>query len=152
MPKPGMTRITLKSEVAELLRQKAREADMKLNEFLLKILSGPSQNRPNIGATALNPAFRQSETDLKTGFFQERKCRNVVSALEPRAGFEPATSALPRRCPDRLGHRGFNDSSPFPDLKLNSSLFKFRIFCVSVCVSLCISCLYCSGSFSNLPK
>ena len=26
--------------------------------------------------------------------------------MEPRAGFEPATAALPRRCPTRLGHRG----------------------------------------------
>ena len=26
--------------------------------------------------------------------------------MEPRAGFDPATSALPRRCPNRLGHRG----------------------------------------------
>ena len=26
--------------------------------------------------------------------------------LEPRAGFDPATTALPRRCPTRLGYRG----------------------------------------------
>ena len=28
------------------------------------------------------------------------------SQIEPRAGFEPATAALPRRCPTRLGYRG----------------------------------------------
>jgi hypothetical protein len=31
---------------------------------------------------------------------------NSVRNLEPRAGIEPATAALPRRCPTRLGYRG----------------------------------------------
>ena len=30
----------------------------------------------------------------------------VGSSMEPRAGFEPATSSLPRRYPNQLGHRG----------------------------------------------
>lgn len=42
MPKPGMTGICLKTEVAELLRTKAREANMGLNDYLTAILMGPS--------------------------------------------------------------------------------------------------------------
>ena len=45
MPKPGMTGICLKTEVAELLRAKAREAKTGLNEYLTGILLGPSMNQ-----------------------------------------------------------------------------------------------------------
>ena len=38
MPKPGMTGICLKTEVAELLRAKAQEANMGLNDYLTTIL------------------------------------------------------------------------------------------------------------------
>jgi len=43
MPKPGMTGITLKNEIADLLRAKAKQANMGLNEFLEATLIGPSQ-------------------------------------------------------------------------------------------------------------
>ena len=46
MPKPGMTGICLKTEVAELLRTKAKEADMGINDFLTALLLGPSQRGP----------------------------------------------------------------------------------------------------------
>jgi len=39
----GITGITLRSEVAVLLRIKARQTDMGLNEFLLMILMGQPQ-------------------------------------------------------------------------------------------------------------
>ena len=32
--------------------------------------------------------------------------KEIAELKKPRAGFEPATTALPRRCPTRLGHRG----------------------------------------------
>jgi len=61
MPKPGMTGICLKTEVAELLRAKAREANMGLNDYLTVILMGSHQpatltTRVQIPATA--PIFR----------------------------------------------------------------------------------------------
>jgi post-segregation antitoxin (ccd killing protein) len=34
------------------------------------------------------------------------ECSFAKENSKPRAGFEPATTALPRRCPTRLGYRG----------------------------------------------
>jgi len=42
MPKPGMTGITPRKEVAELLRTKAKQANMDINECLEATLTGPS--------------------------------------------------------------------------------------------------------------
>ena len=56
----GITGITLRSEVAVLLRIKARQTDMGLNEFLLMILMG----QPQYSAATMKTGF-------KTGFFQK---------------------------------------------------------------------------------
>jgi hypothetical protein len=42
MPKPGMTGICLKQEVADLLRSKAKAASLGLNDYLTSILMAPS--------------------------------------------------------------------------------------------------------------
>jgi len=72
MPKPGMTGLCLKQEVAELLRVKARSVNMGLNEYLTSLLLGPplnqlqacsepSQGRPNnILGTIPNLLFKQA--------------------------------------------------------------------------------------------
>ncbi len=46
MPKPGMAGICLKKEVAELLRAKAKEAKMGINDFLMTVLSKTPLNGP----------------------------------------------------------------------------------------------------------
>jgi len=46
MPKPGMTGICLKNEVADLLRNRARSAGMGLNEYLTNMLIGPALIQP----------------------------------------------------------------------------------------------------------
>jgi len=46
MPKPGMTGICLKTEVAELLRAKAKEAKMGINDFLTALLMEKPLNGP----------------------------------------------------------------------------------------------------------
>ena len=46
MPKIGMTGLCLKTEVAELLRAKAKEANMGLNDYLTAMLMGPSLTMP----------------------------------------------------------------------------------------------------------
>jgi len=46
MPKSGMTTISLKKDVAELLRAKAKEAKMGINSFLKDILTKNTQKRP----------------------------------------------------------------------------------------------------------
>jgi len=46
MPKPGMTGICLKTEVAELLRTKAKAANMGINDFLKALLMEKHFNGP----------------------------------------------------------------------------------------------------------
>lgn len=48
MPKPGFTGICLKTEVAQLLRTKAKEANRGINDYLTAIITGASliQGRP----------------------------------------------------------------------------------------------------------
>jgi len=46
MPKPGMTGICLKTEVAQLLRAKAKEAKMGINDFLTALLMEKPLNGP----------------------------------------------------------------------------------------------------------
>ena len=43
MPKPGMTGLCLKTEVANLLRGKAQNANMGLNDYLTNLLLGQPQ-------------------------------------------------------------------------------------------------------------
>jgi len=43
MPKPGMTGICVKTEVANLLQNKAQAANMGLNDYLTSLLPGPAQ-------------------------------------------------------------------------------------------------------------
>ncbi len=46
MPKPGMMGICLKTEVAELLRAKAKEAKMGINDYLKAVLIKTPLNGP----------------------------------------------------------------------------------------------------------
>jgi hypothetical protein len=46
MPKPGMTGICLKTEVAQLLRSKAKEANMGINDYLTFLLMEKPFNGP----------------------------------------------------------------------------------------------------------
>ncbi|KPV63341.1 MAG: hypothetical protein AOA65_1349 [Candidatus Bathyarchaeota archaeon BA1] len=65
MPKPGMVGMTLKQELAELLRAKARSANMGLNEYLTSILIGPylSQNQDGPGLSP-TPTLQQQRICL----------------------------------------------------------------------------------------
>ena len=47
MPKEGFTAISLKKEIAEMLRNKAKEAKMGINEFLALILEKKLFSRPS---------------------------------------------------------------------------------------------------------
>ncbi len=82
MPKPGMTGLCLKTEVAELLRAKAKEANMGINDYLTAILLGRSWDCPSNIVGTVPQAMHQS---MKRASFCER---NVL-----RAGFEPASPA-----------------------------------------------------------
>jgi hypothetical protein len=46
MPKPGMTGICLKTDVAQLLRAKAKEANMGINDYLTFLLMEKPFNGP----------------------------------------------------------------------------------------------------------
>jgi len=69
MPKQGMTGLTLKIEVAELLRSKAKASGIGVNDYLTAILMGPSSgqswDRPTNMSNALNLLESQPESNLK---------------------------------------------------------------------------------------
>ena len=46
MPKRGYVSLTLKREVADLLRARAKQAHMGINDLLETLLLGQSRNRP----------------------------------------------------------------------------------------------------------
>lgn len=70
MPKPGMTGITLRKDVAELVRSKAAAANQGLNDYLLSLMMGPSlpctQDRPGTVPTLTIPQ-NQHESDGAAG-------------------------------------------------------------------------------------
>ena len=108
LPKLGMTGISLKTDVAELLRAKAREADMGLNDYLTSLLLGPPQlctedrlgtvphlltEQPISLPQALNQenSLKQAQNrplSLCKGFLSEKRKFLVRSP-----GFEPGSSA-----------------------------------------------------------
>jgi hypothetical protein len=61
MPKPKMTSICLKTEVAQQLRAKAKEAGLEINDFLTFLLMETPSDRPAepviLGSNPLGPAF-----------------------------------------------------------------------------------------------
>jgi post-segregation antitoxin (ccd killing protein) len=63
----------------------------------------------NVSKTCEN-ALKIAIYRLRTIYAQDNSKNPILKSannqVEPRAGFEPATAALPRRCPTRLGHRG----------------------------------------------
>ena len=106
MPKPGYTRIIVRAEVRSMLEKlAAAQGYGSINRLLESWIRVHPGVHPTTPSEALNPAFRQSETDLKTGFFQERKCRNVVSAVVGSPGFEPGSRTPEARSLDQASRR-----------------------------------------------
>ena len=105
MPKPGMTGICLKTEVAELLRAKAREADMGLNDYLTSLLIVPSQrcieDRPGTVPNSPNQQYRTPEISLKQVAFSKGSAETVGFRLVGRTGFEPVTFRTSSERPNR---------------------------------------------------
>ena len=122
MPKQGMTGLCLKTEVANLLRSKAENANMRINDYLTTLLLGPSQSgeqpytgpswdRPKSGdqtptptqnpnliqalislLQALNQQQSPNQTPNTPFSLNERSLSEKRKFLVPGAGFEPATS------------------------------------------------------------
>lgn len=145
MPKKGYTGISLKTEVAELLRSKAKQAGLGINDYLTALLLGPSWDRP---ATVLNPNNSTQPTlssQLQISPKQTAFCKSTCEtrpqqpvwcrgrASNPRLLGAQALLA-PLRSPDyesgaltRLGYPGYflDFSGTFllePPKKINPSL------------------------------
>ena len=114
MPKPGMTGVCLKTEVANLLRTKAQNANMGLNDYLTSLLLGPSQpcieDRPRTVPTI--PIQQQISTSEASNNGLNQPTNNVFSLSEGsllqkrkflvgRTGFEPVTFRTSSGCPNR---------------------------------------------------
>jgi hypothetical protein len=107
MPKQGYTGLCLKREVAELIRAKAREAKMGINDFLTALLLGPSQihgwDRPR---TVPNPLTQQQISLLQT---LNQKQSQKQTAFTKREGME--TVGFHRK----VGLPGFEPGSRAPE-------------------------------------
>ncbi|MEM3618682.1 MAG: hypothetical protein QXK47_06405 [Candidatus Bathyarchaeia archaeon] len=67
MPKPGMTGISLKKEVADLLRAEAKASKMGINDFLRLILEKEPLNQAcHADDPGSNPGGRTIDFYLKT--------------------------------------------------------------------------------------
>ena len=108
MPKIGMTGICLKTEIADLLRNKARAANMGLNDYLTSLLLGPSQPRiEDRPGTVPNPltqqlisllqALNQQTSPNQTAFNEKGMSTSETSPQTPKMvrppRFEPGSSA-----------------------------------------------------------
>jgi len=144
MPKPGMTGICLKQEVADLVRKRAQEAGQGLNDYLSNLLLGPSlqytQDRPGTvptTATASIPAqiaLQNKETtqnqpptpfSLSTGsLFAKRE--SVAGGV----GFEPYTKMAMFSERGFLGS-AFSDNSAFKNHVIRCMKEKVHFFTLS---------------------
>jgi len=92
MPKPGMTGICLKTEVAEILRAKAKAANMGLNDYLTSLLLGPSQqcceDRPGTVPVLIPPA---QTYPIRTPFQAQN---NESTQNQPRKPFSLSEGSL----------------------------------------------------------
>jgi hypothetical protein len=97
MPKPGMTGICLKTEVAQLLRAKAKEANMGINDYLTFLLmekpldrpaepeilssnpSGPAKNKPLPAKTAFYGLLYSLACGTRA---RERSSRSITKTLQ----------------------------------------------------------------------
>ena len=87
MPKKGYTGISLKTEVAELLRSKAKAANKGLNEYLTSMLIGPSLQ-------GLGPSKTAPETVPSN---MPQQCARLGHLLDVQkvAGSNPARPTIP---------------------------------------------------------
>ncbi len=76
MPKPGMTGLCLKTEVAELLRAKAQESNQSLNEHLTTLLLEPS---PACSHTTHQPptSFKPAKQPKSNCFHKKGRYRKL---------------------------------------------------------------------------
>ena len=108
MPKPGMTGVCLKTEVASLLRAKAKAANMGLNDYLTTLLLGPSQpyieDRPGSVPSpltqqllsllqALNQQISLNQAPNTPFSLSEGSLSEKRKFLVRSPGFEPGSSA-----------------------------------------------------------
>jgi len=96
MPKPGMTGICLKDEVAQLLRAKAKAASLGLNDYLTSVLMAP----PLGPSQACSGPFE----DRPTQFFNESAQHDLLTA---RLGKAVVAGPNPARGSKRNQNWGF---------------------------------------------
>jgi len=89
MPKPGMTGICLKTEVAQLLRAKAKEANMGINDYLTFLLMEKPLDRPAepeiLGSNPSGPAIKMllSAKAACFGLLCSLACGTVLGPSQP---------------------------------------------------------------------
>ena len=80
MPKPGMTGLCLKQEVADLLRTKAQSANMGLNDYLASMLIAPSLTRSTAQPTSTGPS--QQYIEDRHGTISEPLTKQLLNLIQ----------------------------------------------------------------------
>jgi hypothetical protein len=116
MPKPGMTGLCLKQEVADLVRKRAQDAGQGLNDYVSSLLLGPSlttqgpsqqciEDRPgtvpepvtkqllNLIQTLIQQSNQDRAQNQKQPIFGEAFCEQKGSKAGG-VGFGPTTTGL----------------------------------------------------------
>ena len=70
MPKHGYVSLTLKREVADLLRARAKQAHMGINDLLETLLLGQSRHRPKPNNTLQQTSTIQSQINQNNPLFK----------------------------------------------------------------------------------
>ena len=114
MPKPGMTGICLKTEVANPIRDKAQNANIGLNDYLTSLLLGPPQpcidDRPGTVPPpviqqllnllqALNQQTSPDQAALQKAAIFQTPAYDSNAKLVRSPGFEPGITSLEGLCP-----------------------------------------------------
>ena len=88
MPKQGMTGLCLKTEVANLLRDKAENAEMGLNDYLTSLLLGPSQSGeppysgPSQPCPGTVPNLETTQAPIQNSAQQPNLLQSLISLLQ----------------------------------------------------------------------
>ena len=125
MPKPGYTGLTLKQEIAQLLRQKAQQAGIGINQLLIQLL----QDGPRTVPTHKNPPHPSLKHPLNHQYNRNHPQQAKREATETAGvrvagplGFEPRTSGSAGQRPIQTRPRALRkDGGQFLNMKFSVS-------------------------------
>ncbi len=99
-----VNKVTTSIYLQEDIFRRAKSLGLNISKVSENALESLISKIESVGAGSSFVSLETKDTFVRNTKVNHAPSRRLVK--EPRAGFEPATAALPRRCPTRLGHRG----------------------------------------------